>query len=418
MRIELDPEEAHRELGLEFPAGPVEVRAAYLKLLKVRKPDRDPDGFQRLRAAYEALQHFDPAAPPPPMSRAREPLRPEPAWAVVQQVAPELEVQAESGQARLKRQLNERLDALKDTPFSLMERINLIDALYQRYPDDPDLIEMLVLQLLEGDLEDPAAEVLKTALRELKGPAAVRLGRFMLGRLPHRCSVHLLRNMPDGLGTHEHLGIAEALLNRHREPTEAAEVLRKVFLRSSEGELVPHSERIFLVIMSIANFGFLIEAFQLARDFQDRAANRERSLAREWLKLDALLPPPAMKQLSRAFLTRWDYSLRVEFDLPPHAMETMRRSLAEGAPTLCEALRHRFPHLIQGPKPSGPPPLSPGPGARPSALGQESVPPTGTPIDVVMHRELGRVRAARASAILMAIGVLLLCFVVWLFWRQ
>jgi len=48
---------ALRELGLESGASPDEVRRAYLRRVKTRKPEADPAGFRRLREAYErALQ--------------------------------------------------------------------------------------------------------------------------------------------------------------------------------------------------------------------------------------------------------------------------------------------------------------------------------------------------------------------------
>jgi curved DNA-binding protein CbpA len=43
-------------LGLEETADDEAVRAAYLAALRTSPPDRDPEGFRRIRAAYEALQ--------------------------------------------------------------------------------------------------------------------------------------------------------------------------------------------------------------------------------------------------------------------------------------------------------------------------------------------------------------------------
>ena len=45
--------EAWRELGVEPGADSETVRRAYLRLVKTRKPEQDPVGFQRLRDAYE-----------------------------------------------------------------------------------------------------------------------------------------------------------------------------------------------------------------------------------------------------------------------------------------------------------------------------------------------------------------------------
>jgi len=46
-------DDAWRELGLEPGADAEAVRRAYLRLIKTRKPEQDPAGFQRAREAYE-----------------------------------------------------------------------------------------------------------------------------------------------------------------------------------------------------------------------------------------------------------------------------------------------------------------------------------------------------------------------------
>ncbi len=43
-------------LGLDENADDAAVRAAYLQALRTSPPDRDPEGFRRIRAAYEALR--------------------------------------------------------------------------------------------------------------------------------------------------------------------------------------------------------------------------------------------------------------------------------------------------------------------------------------------------------------------------
>ena len=49
-------DEARAELGVGAADDSDTVRRAYLKLLKTRKPDADPAGFQRLREAYEVAR--------------------------------------------------------------------------------------------------------------------------------------------------------------------------------------------------------------------------------------------------------------------------------------------------------------------------------------------------------------------------
>ncbi|MGE3540514.1 MAG: molecular chaperone DnaJ [Candidatus Tectimicrobiota bacterium] len=46
-------------LGLDDSADDAAVRAAYLQALRLAPPDRDPTGFQRLRAAYDTLRNAD-----------------------------------------------------------------------------------------------------------------------------------------------------------------------------------------------------------------------------------------------------------------------------------------------------------------------------------------------------------------------
>ena len=43
-------------LGIEETAGDDAVRVAYLAAVRRSPPDRDPDGFRRVREAYEAVR--------------------------------------------------------------------------------------------------------------------------------------------------------------------------------------------------------------------------------------------------------------------------------------------------------------------------------------------------------------------------
>jgi curved DNA-binding protein CbpA len=43
-------------LGIEETADDAQVRAAYLAKVRRSPPDRDPDGFRRVREAYEAVR--------------------------------------------------------------------------------------------------------------------------------------------------------------------------------------------------------------------------------------------------------------------------------------------------------------------------------------------------------------------------
>jgi curved DNA-binding protein CbpA len=64
-------------LGLEEDADDEAVRAAYLAALRKSPPDRDPDGFRRIRDAYEALRDTERRLAlrlfgPPPLAHLEE----------------------------------------------------------------------------------------------------------------------------------------------------------------------------------------------------------------------------------------------------------------------------------------------------------------------------------------------------------
>jgi curved DNA-binding protein CbpA len=52
------PEDAFAELGVALGAPAEAIRRAYLKLVRQRSPEADPEGFQRAREAYEVARAF------------------------------------------------------------------------------------------------------------------------------------------------------------------------------------------------------------------------------------------------------------------------------------------------------------------------------------------------------------------------
>jgi len=53
---ELARDDPYAVLGVSPEATPSEVRAAYFAKVRLHSPERDPEGFKRLRAAYEQLR--------------------------------------------------------------------------------------------------------------------------------------------------------------------------------------------------------------------------------------------------------------------------------------------------------------------------------------------------------------------------
>jgi curved DNA-binding protein CbpA len=75
-------ENPYQVMGLAYTATEQEIRGAYFKLVREHPPERDPDQFKRIRAAYDVLR--DPARraewellvavqPPDPLPSRRRP---------------------------------------------------------------------------------------------------------------------------------------------------------------------------------------------------------------------------------------------------------------------------------------------------------------------------------------------------------
>ena len=131
--------EALGELGLEAGASPEAIRAAYLKLLRVRRPDRDPQGFQRLREAYERAQA--------PANDAVEAF-----------IFPAPQAREASTEARSP--IRRELDRVGPDPLRAMQRIHLLDEAFSRAPGDEEVVMLLIEELLSSDLTSGIPEVL------------------------------------------------------------------------------------------------------------------------------------------------------------------------------------------------------------------------------------------------------------------
>jgi|GEM_PF-1665643 len=49
-------ENPYKVLGIDQGAGEAEIKQAYFTLVRKHSPERDPEGFKRIRAAYEKLR--------------------------------------------------------------------------------------------------------------------------------------------------------------------------------------------------------------------------------------------------------------------------------------------------------------------------------------------------------------------------
>jgi curved DNA-binding protein CbpA len=50
------PDNPYKVLGVERTASEAEIKQAYFALVRQHSPERDPEGFKRIRAAYEKIR--------------------------------------------------------------------------------------------------------------------------------------------------------------------------------------------------------------------------------------------------------------------------------------------------------------------------------------------------------------------------
>lgn len=99
-RLNLD--DARAVLSVDAEASKKEMRRAYLRLVRKHKPDRDPEGFKRVREAYELARASGPMEPvripidssfaPPPEEAPADPSAPAPGDSSALPVAPPVPV--------------------------------------------------------------------------------------------------------------------------------------------------------------------------------------------------------------------------------------------------------------------------------------------------------------------------------------
>jgi hypothetical protein len=161
--------DAWRELGLEPGADPETVRRAYLRLVKTRKPEQDPAGFQRLRDAYEiaraggifetmVIARTRRDGVPGPSPSADGPSGPPPS------TAPDAPGDAPGAGDAFERFV--RASALLPPSADQSERLKVAREAVVALPDDPRAHWLLASALSRSDSEEALAEALRLAWRK------------------------------------------------------------------------------------------------------------------------------------------------------------------------------------------------------------------------------------------------------------
>jgi hypothetical protein len=245
--------EALRELGLETGATPDEIRRAYLRGVKARKPEVDPEGFRRLREAYELLTQSGRSAAgaeaPPGETVQEDPLQ------------------------RWIQSLLTDLGAAADAPA----RIEILRRAAAERPDLPALRWRLAGELSAAGQADEAAAVLRHA-------AAAGMPGFL---------DELARSFPDLLNPSElsRLGWEDApvalasLAEDHARRLDGAgaaeQMLRAMAAADALGEPAqPTPGRVLILLLHLHRLGAVGAAALLFERFQERlrAAGGEATL--------------------------------------------------------------------------------------------------------------------------------------------
>lgn len=149
-------EEARAELGVGLDASPDVARRAYLRLLKTRKPEVDPQGFARLREAYDVFKAAQEGTEAPRTQAAPEVPAPS---------APPAEASAPlSAEARLET-FRARFSTLPaDAPPEMP--VQVAREAVQALPEAAEARHWLIQALLAADRTEEAVQACREAFQQ------------------------------------------------------------------------------------------------------------------------------------------------------------------------------------------------------------------------------------------------------------
>lgn len=254
-------EEAFEEIGLPPGTGPDEIRRAYLRKLKTRKPEVDPEGFRRLREAYELLTEN------PFLSTAMAARPPEPAPVHEPESPSEVAVADRFDFSGLSRRLADSEDPEK--------RLEILRQTVHEHPREERLRWWLVTELEEDGLQ---AELL-ALLRRSDEEGFPHFFEHLARQFPHALHPGDIARLQEN-GDPESLALAaEALLFRGRTEPAVESLLRAMEIAEAAGDAhSPDPNRLLLFLVRLQARGSLTEAARLQARFADRLRKAGREL--------------------------------------------------------------------------------------------------------------------------------------------
>ncbi|MBI4956199.1 MAG: hypothetical protein HY908_29545 [Myxococcales bacterium] len=216
-------DEALRELGIDAGADDASVRRAYLRAVRRHSPERDPEGFLRVRQALGCV-----SAELEWRRSSGHPARPTPDDAEPSADA----VEEHPVEARAADPAEDA--APPPSRVTPEERILAGRSAAQARPDSADAWEELVDALESAGRTDEAAQALCDAERA----GAPGFAERILYDAPERASPELLRRAAEASSPWLRLAAAAALRERG-DPVRAAEVLTGLLADADDGSLPP-----------------------------------------------------------------------------------------------------------------------------------------------------------------------------------
>ncbi|MCE9666815.1 J domain-containing protein [Myxococcus stipitatus] len=323
-------EEARSELGVGPDAPPDLVRRGYLRLLKTRKPEVDPEGFARLRAAYEVLKAAQDGVEPPRTQAAPAPPPDEPPAAPPAGPPPEATDPSDST-ARSARTHEQRLDAFRER-FSRLPHDAPVDApvdiareAVEAVPDAIEARKWLVQALLAAGRTDEAAQAYRDAFYQGHSALLLEFARNFPARLTEE-ELHLLATVvkPSFLwGFAEHLLEAEEWAQLGR----VMKVAFEVFQRTPD-ETPPRPQFFVFVLLRLHEQGHA------------DAARAVTALYASWLKAEDLMEAFEGERMTATW-TMLQELAALDDGFPQAVRMVLARLPLQGSqlPTLHESLR-------------------------------------------------------------------------------
>jgi len=306
-------------LGLEGPAAPAELKRAYHRRLRVTKPDEDPEGFKRLRAAYELLQ------------RAGE--------------APEAASGAEGASEGAGRQvelhvLGAPLDGMAEE-VDLQERIRQLDRAVRFSPERLELWVALVTALVQVEARPAALATVERMARH----HPLEAWRLRVSKLPESITSSMLKTPPEGVSLRELADALFVLADQQDFALDVLPVARKLIWSTPPQELEAVVEDLVQVGLRLAAAGYVHDGQQVVRTLTERcpdAVAAQQAMAMEWAAVTDF-PIRILQQLAEAIL--------LDDDELVEGMDPVEAEALPGLEEQAPRLNERFFERLDGPAP-------------------------------------------------------------------